>query len=84
MTSPDPRLLVWLKVRETCRISARMMSLKLACLHDLNVCGRRQLRVLAFAMQSLRNTTPVPRHWSQKRKYLQVPRLTTNSLDDMR
>lgn len=28
--------------------------------------------VCVCAWQSLRNTTPVPRHWSQKRKYLQV------------
>ena len=28
--------------------------------------------ICVCVLQSLRNTTPVPRHWSQKRKYLQV------------
>lgn len=34
-------------------------------------------KLLVF-LKSYRNTVPVPRHWSQKRKYLQVCDISSN------
>ena len=41
---------------------------------NVGSCNEHQLTRMSAAAQAYRNTVPVPRHWSQKRKYLQGKR----------
>ncbi len=96
VTSPDPRLLVWLKVLiyTCCHFATALLCLPAAVKHQRSISWlnlqtsdihsftlpsvvppgamNKRPRMLGVPSQALRNTTAVPRHWSQKRKYLQV------------
>jgi splicing factor 3B subunit 2 len=80
ITSHDPHLLVFLKVgtqQSNAVVSSQQQAVNspaLAAPQLQRFTGKTCLMLpgLPGCLQGYRNTVPVPRHWSQKRKYLQV------------